>query len=98
MWIVDKSVMRQVRDHILKDMKVRNKFDTLAPFHSDDVDKVYVKYVGRVETMMGIEVARQCMERLKQSKDTMCEELRAVKNAKAAEVKCVDREKKRQRL
>lgn len=74
---------------MLKDTKVRNKFDTLTPFHSDDADKVYVKYIGRVETMMGIEVARQCMERLKQSKDAMCEQLRVVKNAKSAEVKGV---------
>ena len=63
----NRHVLRRVTECLREDPSVRDKFVLLLDgdgFHSDDVDKVFIAYLNRVETMMGNEYAHQLMESL----------------------------------
>ena len=49
-----------------------------------DLDKLYTRYIKRVQTMMGIEVERQGNENLKREGGVSLEKLRDTKNKKRA--------------
>lgn len=51
-------------------------------FHPDDVQVVFEKYLGRVETMMGNEVARQVMESMRLENRNKLGSLRVLKGKK----------------
>lgn len=81
----DKMVLRRMTDTIKQDQRIRQAFDLIpnhGKFHTDDADSVFAKYVSRVETLLGNEVARQLMELLKKSKASSLESLRALKKKK----------------
>ena len=64
----DRHVLRRVTDDLREDEKVFNMFSVLAhpvSFHSDDLRRVFLKYLYRVETLIGNEVAAQLMEDLR---------------------------------
>ena len=51
-----------------KDISVRKAFMKLTSWHEDDLDKVFDKYLARMETLMGNEVANALIDKLKRSK------------------------------
>ena len=79
--VKDCMVLRKVTEVLLQDKKeaLLESFVSLTHFHPDDVSAVYRKYVYRVETLFGHDVARQYMDKLAVSKDNVLESLRAVK-------------------
>ena len=79
--------MRQVTFSLLKDERLRLRFAKMGRFHHVDLEEVYDRYISRVETMVGNEVARHCMEALKKSEIALKEQLRVVKTKRAAKVK-----------
>ena len=82
--------MLQVTLALLKDDHLRLRFVKTGRFHHDDMKEVYDRYISRVETMVGNEVARHCMEALKKSGSAMKEQLRVVKAEQEGKVKQLD--------
>ena len=85
----DTSIIRQVTDKIRKDKEVVRKFGLIASFDKRDVMNVFEKYIKRVETMMGIEVAKQYEEKLKRSKQGVLEQLRVAKRKVSKDINLV---------
>ena len=64
----DNRVLRNLTETLLQDVQVIKEFGLLASpvhFHPDDLDKVFHKYMYRVETMIGNEISRQLLEDLR---------------------------------
>ena len=93
--VKDAMVLRNKTREILADKKMFNKFSKLGKFHPDDMFVVYDKYVHRVETLMGHDVARQYMDLLERSKDGVLEQLREVKVKRAARIKAGTKRKRK---
>ena len=107
----DRHVLRRVTECLREDPSVRDKFVLLPGgdgFHSDDVDKVFIAYLHRVETMMGNEYAHQLMESLHFENEGKLGSLRKLKRdrneqSRGAGVKnevdgvCVNTKKRRRR-
>ena len=93
--VKDAMVLRYKTKEVLADQQMLAAFNKLGKFHPDDVQVVYDKYVHRVETLMGHDVARQYMDLLSKSKDGVLEQLRAVKVQKAAVIKAGMKRKRR---
>ena len=85
----DTSIIRQVTDKIRQDKEVVRKFKLIASFDKRDVMNVFEKYTKRVETMMGIEVAKQYEEKLKKSKQGVLEQLRVAKRKVSQDINLV---------
>ena len=89
MCVFDTSIIRQVTDKIRQDKEVVRKFKLIASFDKRDVMNVFEKYTKRVETMMGIEVAKQYEEKLKKSKQGVLEQLRVAKRKVSQDINLV---------
>ena len=95
LFVKDAMVLRYKTQAILADKQMLAQFSALSKFHADDVLLVYNKYVHRVETLMGHDVARQYNDLLAKSKDGVLEKLRDVKVKKAATVKAGAKRKRK---
>ena len=72
-----------------EDEKVFNMFSVLAhpvSFHSDDLRRVFLKYLYRVETLIGNEVAAQLMEDLRIREVETLGSLRKLKQKRKVEI------------
>ena len=87
--MLDTSVIRQVTNKIRTDKEIFRKFELIVSFDKRDVVNVFEKYVKRVETMMGIEVAKQYEEKLKKSKEGVLEQLRVTKRKVSQDINLV---------
>ena len=86
----DRFVLRRVTDSLRDNVKVFNAFSILAhpaSFHEDDLKLVFNKYIARVETMVGNELASQLMRDLRMSEIDTLESLRQLKRKKRSAVK-----------
>ena len=84
-FVRDKMALRRVTDEISKDTGLRHGFDMIPypnRFSDADTDIVFQKYVARMETLFGNEVARQLLEKVKRSKASCLESLRELKSKK----------------
>ena len=71
------------------DKKVFNMFSVLAnsvSFHGDDVRRVFLKYLYRVETLIGNEVSAQLMEDLRMKEAETLGSLRKLKQKRKIEI------------
>ena len=85
----DRHVLRRVTDDLREDEKVFNMFSVLAhpvSFHSDDLRRVFLKYLYRVETLIGNEVAAQLMEDLRIREVETLGSLRKLKQKRKVEI------------
>ena len=85
----DRHVLRRVTDDLRDDAKVLSAFSVLAcpvSFHSDDLRKVFIKYLARVETMIGNEVAAQLMQDLRINEAEPLGSLRKLKQKRKIEI------------
>ena len=83
-------IVRSVTERIKSDKNVLSKFLKLpgpAQFHSSDVDPAFTRYISRLETLIGNEVANQLNEKVKKSKDGKMEQLREVKSKSNVSIK-----------
>lgn len=86
----DREVLRRVTLCMQGDKGVRDQFLVLpspAEFHADDVERVYLAYLGRVETMMGNEVGWKLMDQLRLRKVDKLGALRQYKRDRDEELK-----------
>ena len=86
----DRYVLRKLTDSLKVDVDVVKTFSLLASphhFHSDDLDKVFSKYLSRVETMVGNEVSRHLVESILVSGVDRLESLRQAKQECKRKVK-----------
>ena len=82
-------MLRRVSDELRDNAKVISAFSVLAhpvPFHSDDLRKVFIKYLARVETMVGNEVAAQLMQDLRIREVETLGSLRKLKQKRKIEI------------
>ena len=85
----DRFVLRRVTDCLKEDVKVMRDFAALAnpvSFRSEDLSKVFLKYLARVETMIGNEIASQLMRDLRISEVDTLETLRQLKRDRRVQV------------
>lgn len=85
----DRHVLRRVTDGLKDDEQVLSAFSTLARparFHADDLRKVYLKYLARVETMIGNEIAAQLIQDLRVREVETLGSLRKLKQKSKIEV------------
>lgn len=75
----------------MNDSEVVSEFSSIAKFAKGDVMNVFSKYIKRVETMMGIEVAKQYEEKLAQSKDGALEQLRVAKRKVSQDINLISK-------
>ena len=64
----DRYILRKMTVCLKEDAQVKRTFAALAnpvSFRSEDLDKVFLKYLDRVETMIGNEIASQLMRDLR---------------------------------
>ena len=64
----DNFVLRKLTKNLIQDVQVIKEFGLLVSpvhFHPDDFEKVFHKYMYRVETMVGNEIGRQLLEDLR---------------------------------
>ena len=90
MCVRDKFVLRRVTDCLKDEEKVFAAFCVLSHpvcFHSDDVRKVYLKYLARVETMIGNEISAQLIADLRVKEVDTLGALRKLKRDRAQSVK-----------
>lgn len=83
-------MLRRLTDTFRDDVKVLNAFSVLAhpvSFHKDDLKVVFNKYIARVETMIGNEVASQLLRDLRLSETDTLGSLRKLKRKNRVEVK-----------
>ena len=86
----DVHVLRRLTDNLLEDVQVVKTFTHLASpahFHADDLNKVFRKYMYRVETMVGNEVSRQLLDDLRLNDVDRFESLRQAKRARDHKIK-----------
>ena len=86
----DRYVLRRVTDCLKDDVKVQSAFSVLAhpaSFRSEDLSKVFLKYLARVETMIGNEISSQLMRDLRIREVDTLETLRQLKRERRVEVK-----------
>ena len=77
------SVMGRVTEQLLACKISKLRFGNMMGLGlGPDLDKLYVRYVKRVQTMMGLEVERQGNENLKRGGGVSLEKLRDTKNKK----------------
>ena len=89
MCVRDRFVLRRVTDCLKGEEKVFNAFSVLSRpvcFHSD-VRKVYLKYIARVETMIGHEISAQLLADLRVSEVDTLGSLRKLKRDRSQSVK-----------
>ena len=82
-------MLRKVTDDLRGDEKVLSSFSVLAhpaSFHSDDLQKVFLKYLYRVETMIGNEIASQLMQDLRIREVDTLGALRKLKQKRKIEI------------
>jgi len=82
-------VLRRVSDELRDDAKVLSAFSVLAhpvSFHSEDLRKVFIKYLARVETMVGNEIAAQLMQDLRIREVETLGTLRKLKQKRKIEI------------
>ena len=82
MCVRDRFVLRRVTQCLKDDKKVFAEFCVLSHpvcFHNDDVNKVYSKYLSRVETMIGNEISTQLIADLRVSEVETLGSLRKLK-------------------
>ena len=89
--VLDTGIIRQVTEKIMNDSEVVSEFSSIAKFAKGDVMNVFSKYIKRVETMMGIEVAKQYEEKLAQSKDGALEQLRVAKRKVSQDINLISK-------
>lgn len=86
----DRYVLRKMTLCLKEDEQVKRTFAALAnpvSFRSEDLDKeVFLKYLDRVETMIGNEIASQLMRDLKIREVDTLETLRKLKRDRREEV------------
>ena len=85
----DRHVLRRVSDKLRDDAEVLSALSVLAhpvSFHSDDLRKVFIKYLARVETMVGNEVAAQLMQDLRIPEVETLGTLRKLKQKRKIEI------------
>ena len=78
----DRYVLRRLSDSLKVDVEVVKAFSLLASphhFHPDDLEKVFSRYILRVETMVGNEVSRHLLEEVLVSGVDRLESLRQMK-------------------
>ena len=80
---------------MIGDKQMFAAFKKLSNFHPDDVIPIYHKYLHRVETLMGHDIARQYNDLLSKSKDGVLEQLRAVKVKNASKIKAGTKRKRK---
>ena len=80
----DRVVLRSVTNRLKTDSKALSTFAEFN-FHPDDIQVVFEKYLGRVETMIGNEVARQVMESMRLENINKLGSLRVLKGKKGRE-------------
>lgn len=78
MYVKSSSSLRNMSNVILLSVSLKEKFKQFTNLDNDYVDKVYQKYVLRVETMHAKELERKSVENLKRSGGSL-EQLRQVK-------------------
>ena len=86
----DRYVLRHITDSLTGDEQVLSSFSKLASpasFHPDDLRKVFLKYIFRVETMIGCEIASQLIEELKVNEVQTLGSLRKAKESRRQEIK-----------
>lgn len=86
----DRYVLRRLTDSMQVDTKVVKEFSLLASphrFHSDDLEKVFRKYLLRVETMIGNEISRHLVEDVLVKGVGRLESLRQTKQDRAQQIK-----------
>ena len=86
----DRHVLRRLTDRLVQDKQVLQEFCLLpspAQFHPDDIEKVFVKYLKRVETMVGNEICRQLLDDLRLEGVDTLESLRPVKRDRNQQIK-----------
>ena len=85
----DRQVLRRVTNQLYNDKQLQNKFVSCSDkqFHPSDVEKVFIAYLRRVETMMGNELAWQLMDELRSKKMDGLDALRKQKNKTSAAVR-----------
>lgn len=93
--VKDPMVLRRKTTEILADKFLLDKFRNCTEFEPKDVVTVYEKYVYRVETLIGHDVARQYVDLLTKSKDGVLERLRDVKTKKAVVIKAGTKRKRK---
>ena len=87
-WIQHSMVLRQITNQLLDSSISRMQFQKYINLPDDThLDKVYRKYLIRIETMMGKEVVRQATEALKRKGESRLESLRDIKKQKRNIVK-----------
>ena len=83
-------MLRHITDALKDDAQVLSSFCKLAlpaSFHVDDLRKVFLKYLYRVETMIGREIGSQLIEELKMNEVDTLGSLRKIKAELRREVK-----------
>ena len=83
-------MLRHITDSLTGDEQVLSSFSKLAhpaSFHPDDLRKVFLKYIFRVETMIGREIACQLIEELKVNEVQTLGSLRKAKESRRQEIK-----------
>ena len=93
--VKDPMVLRRKSKEILADKLVLDEFIKSTKFDQKDVTVVYQKYVYRVETLIGHDVARQYVDLLTKSTDGVLERLREVKTKKAEVIKVGSKRKRK---
>ena len=86
----DRYVLRRLTEKIKVDDEVVKKFSLLASpyhFHPDDLEKVFFKYLFRVETMVGNEVSRHLVEEVLARGVDRLESLRQIKQDSKQQIK-----------
>ena len=86
----DRYVLRRLTDSMKVDVEVVKAFSMLASphhFHADDLEKVFSKYLVRVETMVGNEIARHLLEDVLVRGVDRLESLRQVKRDHKQQIK-----------
>ena len=86
----DRYVLRQLTEKMKVDDEVQKKFSLLASphhFHPDDLEKVFFKYLFRVETMVGNEVSRHLVEEVLARGEDRLESLRQIKQDGEQQIK-----------
>ena len=86
----DRHVLRRLTNRLEQDSEVLEQFCLLpdpVKFHPDDVNKVFVRYLKRVETMVGNEICRQLLDDLRLEGVDRLESLRQVKCDRSQQVK-----------
>ena len=90
MCVRDNCVLRKLTTTLIQDVQVVKEFGLLVSpvhFHPDDFEKVFHKYMYRVETMVGNEISRQLLEDLRLRGVDQLESLRQNKRDRNQQVK-----------